>query len=313
MRRAILTCLAISLFAAAPHCALAADSLFSNVPIQSVFVKPGSPAPAGPLPPEMRREAPAQPNPPPVAGNSLAAVVRAAGFEPREVSAQMVQTKVPLDKFSFPALISASEDKDEVVLVLLLSVVNDESQLPSGKLLELLNASREHAPASFAYSSKRKRIELYRTLDSRTPSAEQLRKELTRLAEIARSTHSLWNLTAQSPAAEESPASGSTTPSAPQTAPSNSPSLAGKWTAARSEQEAFALQLTRDGRYALVHVKDGKQTRSSGNYSLSGNQLTLSGSDGVKVIGTIRITSEQQFTFAPQGATSSPLKFERAG
>lgn len=317
MRRTTLPCLLFGLMTVIGGSVIAADGLFSDVPINSVFIKPGTAAPTAPPAPSSPPQ-PGTPVPHPGAapagqGSALAAAVRAAGFEAKEINERTVQTKVQLDKWQFPILVTATADKEEVVLTLLLSVVKDEKQLPASKLLELLNASREHAPAYFAYSRERKRIELYRTLETSSPAAEQLKNEVNRLAQIAKTTESLWNLTVQeAPVAQaRQPATPpATTPSAP--VASGSASLVGKWSAARSDKQAFALLLSSEGRYTLVHVKQGKQTKSSGNFALSGEQLTLTGSDGVKLVGKVGIQSQQQFTFAPQGGNAAPLTFKRA-
>ncbi len=304
MRRITTFCLTLGLLCTLCGAGHAADGLFSDVSINSVFAKPGgaAPAPGGqPIAPPPGQSAPDS------AGlGALAATVKLAGFEPKQVSDQIVQTKVQLDKWSFPVLISSNQQKQEVVLVVLLSLVKDETQLSSAKLLELLDASREHSPAYFAYSSKRKRIELYRTVEGQAPSAQRLKTELNRLAEIAKSTETLWNLTAV-----QTNKPVTTSPTAlPK--PAATPSLAGKWSAAKSAKEAFAVQLTADGKYTLVHVADGKQTKSSGTFTLAGQQLTLAGSDGTKIAGNITSQSQQQFVFAPSGSKAAPLTFKRA-
>lgn len=288
--------------------AFAADSLFSEVPINSVFGKPGA---APPAPPAVTPGAPAEQRPSDGRGGveTIMAAVKEAGFEPKQLSAQVISTKVQLDKWSFPVLVTTAEDKQEVVLVMLLSVVKDQQQLPSAKLLELLSASREHAPAYFAYSSKRQRIELYRTLENRTPSAELLKTEINRLATIAKATEGLWNLgnAAAAPPATTSPAK--TTPAAPA---AGTTSLVGKWSASRSAKEAFALQLSANGKYVLVHVHQGQQTKSTGQFTFTGQALTLVGDDGTKLTGQVAGQTAKQFQFSPAGGKSAALTFRKA-
>ncbi len=294
--------------------AFAADSLFSEVPINSVFGKPGT---APPAPPAVSPGAPAEQRPSDGRGGAetIMAAVKEAGFEPKQLNAQVVSTKVQLDKWSFPVLVTTDEDKQEVMLVLLLSVVKDQKQLPSAKLLELLSASREHAPAYFAYSSKRQRIELYRTLENRTPSAELLKTEINRLASIAKATEGLWNLdnAAAAPPTTTSPAqTNPAVPASPAAPAAGATSLVGKWSASRSTKEAFALQLSANGKYVLVHVNQGKQTKSSGQFTFTGQALTLAGDDGTKLTGQIAGQTAKQFQFSPAGGKSAALTFRKA-
>jgi hypothetical protein len=210
-------------------------------------------------------------------------------------------------------LITTDEEKREVMLVLLLSVVKDQKQLSAAKLLELLSASREHAPAYFAYSSKRQRIELYRTLENRTLSGELLKTEINRLAAIAKETEGLWNLesTATTPPAATSPAQSTpATPTSP--AAEGATLLVGKWSASRSAKEAFALQLNANGKYVLVHVNQGQQTKSTGQFTLTGQLLTLIGDDGTKLTGQIAGQTAKQFQFSPAGGKSAALTFRKA-
>lgn len=318
MRRYITRSLVFSLISLCGAAAMAQDGLFSDISINSVFSKPGAGQmlPGGqPIGPPISQPPPSAP--PTTGASALAAAMKEAGFEPKQLSEQVVQTKVQLDRWSFPVLVTSDPKKQEVIVVLLLSVVKDEKQLPASKLLELLDASREHSPAYFAYSSKRKRIELYRTLDDVSPSSETLKTEINRLAQIAKGTETLWNLVTTTVQKPVTPPAANAAPGPATQAPvtqTPSMSLAGKWSAARSEKEAFALLLTAAGKYTLVHVRQGKQTKSTGTYSLAGGRLTLAGSDGTKIAGTVSAPTQQQFVFTPQAsnAKAAPLTFKRA-
>jgi uncharacterized protein (TIGR03066 family) len=154
-------------------------------------------------------------------------------------------------------------------------------------------------------------------------SGESLRDELSKMAAIAESTANLWEVNA----AGAAPAPAVTAPaiSAPsnqpvvnnQTAPAQAPSagasnFVGKWSAARSASEAFAMQLNNDGSFVLVFVKDGKQSKSSGKFTLGGNQLVLTTSDGGKFTGQVANLTAKSFEFTPVGGKASKLTFQRA-
>jgi hypothetical protein len=207
MKRTILQIVAVfGVFSATVACQ-AEDSLFSHTPINSVFAQPGVGGANGPAGGQMPEKRP----PMRITGApELAALVSQAGLDPKAVSENVVSTKIHHQSWSFPALVTTTDDRSQVVLVLLLSVVKDDQQLPAAKLLELMNANRDHAPAFFAFSAKRKRVELHRTLDNSGVTSEQLREEINRLAEIAASTQSLWKV-AETPTAK--------TDSAPKAAP----------------------------------------------------------------------------------------------
>lgn len=289
------------------------DSLFSRTPINSVFVQPGVAPSAGPAGPQ-------QPASPPSArlsgGPALAEIVGQTGLDAKIVGENVVSTKVQHESWSFPALVTTSEDRDQVVLILLLSVVQDEQQLPAGKLLELMNANRDQAPAFFAFSSKRKRIELYRTLENNGLTADQIRREIGRLAEIAVQTQPLWKFDKESakPAPRPQQASPPQAAAAPTAKPAATASaFVGRWAASRSKTEAFAMQLKSDGTFVLVHVNQGKQTRSTGKFTVSGQQLTLASDDGSKLAGSVQNMNGQEFQFQPLGGKSGSLTFKKAG
>ena len=91
-------------------------------------------------------------------------------------------------------------------------------------------------------------------------------------------------------------------------------SLVGKWSAAPSEKDAFAIQLDAAGKFVLVHVNQGKQTKSSGKYTFTNQQLTLAGDDGTQISGTVTSSTAQDFTFKIQTKSEKPpvLAFRRA-
>jgi hypothetical protein len=162
------------------------------------------------------------------------------------------------------------------------------------------------------------------SLDNDSISPRLMREELRRLAQMAENTASLWevaanNVAASAPAAGGKPAGQNITintsaakqnAAAPAAGTSTASSLLGKWSAARSEKEAFAIQLNADNTFVLVYVKDGKQSRSSGQFTLSGGQLTLTGSDGAKFSGSVGSVTAKTFDFTPP--STAKLTFQKA-
>ena len=72
------------------------------------------------------------------------------------------------------------------------------------------------------------------------------------------------------------------------------------------------MQLNTDGSFVLVFVKDGKQSKSSGKFTLGGNQLVLTTSDGGKFTGQVGNQTAKSFEFTPVGGKASKLTFQRA-
>ena len=290
------------------------NDLFSSVRTESVF-EPSTGAPTAPAP---ARRANPLPELEVKISNSgeLARKLRLAGLQVEEDSEnRMVSTKTKLGQWTFPVLIVISEDGNQLMIALLLSSASSEDQIPKDKLLELLQANRKYAPSSFGYSSKRKRTELYHMLKNQVISGQKLRDEIDRLATIASETASLWSFGTKS----QTPASKSQTPgtelaTTPTESPKTTPSLAGKWVATRSANEAFAIKLNADGTFLLVYVNKGKQTRSNGKFSRNGQQLTLEGSGGVRLSGTVSGQTEKEFQFLPanSAAGTANLVFKRA-
>lgn len=338
--------LAVCLFAHQAGTAGAEESLFSQVPIDSVFTPPGESSAANS---GANRPLPAPPRFSATKSFSLGQVaegLREAGFDAKELDERTLSTKAKADTWSFPVIITASEDQKQLWVVLMLSVIKDEKQVPADKLLALMSANRQYAPAYFSYSAKHKRTELYRSFNSQEVTSDLLKEEINKLASIAKETQSLWSFASTNPPAPPAttipsttaPPAGNTSPAGsnpvagqaptppvpgnspppkrtlPAPAAPASPSLVGKWSAAPSDKEAFAMQLDADGKFVLVNISQGKQTRSTGKYTYSNQQLTLVGDDGTRLAGSVSSSSPQSFTFKlqAQGDKVAALAFRKA-
>ena len=91
-------------------------------------------------------------------------------------------------------------------------------------------------------------------------------------------------------------------------------SLQGRWAASRSATEAFAMQINGDSTFILVSVISGKQARSSGKLTLLNGQLTLEGSDGIRIAGAVTLASYSELQFSPQSTSGAAtvLSFRKA-
>lgn len=88
-----------------------------------------------------------------------------------------------------------------------------------------------------------------------------------------------------------------------------SSAFTGRWSASRSANEAFAILFDANGSFILVSIRDGKQAKSSGKFVVAGAQLTLEGTDGVRLNGTIQMKSATEFSFQPMSANGTMAAF----
>jgi uncharacterized protein (TIGR03066 family) len=259
----------------------------------------------------------------PVTLNGIVESLTEAGLAATVDGENAATVKIQHNRLNLSVVISLDADREKVRLEMQLTDLQGQSAPASERLMGLLAANRDFQPMFFTFSDKRKRIELVSSLPNGQVS-ESLRDELNKMAAIAESTTSLWESTTTTTApAAPATSTPSTQPTfnnlaanrpaqSPATAGSSSSNLVGKWAAARSQSEAFAMQLNSDGSFVLVFVKDGKQSKSNGKFTVGGNQLTLTTSDGGKFAGQIGNLNGKSFEFTPTSGKASKLTFQRA-
>jgi hypothetical protein len=230
-------------------------------------------------------------------------MLKAAGFEAKVVSSRTATTRKELSPWTFPVTVILAEDETNLTIVLGLSAIKDcAKELPAKTLLAMMEASQTHAPHLFTYHSKRERTELSLVVKNQNLTGQQLRDEINRMAVLAKNMDKIWALKSETPAKNETPSD----PGTPQT----TANFVGKWSAARSTTEAFAVEFTANGKFNLVHIKNGNQTKSTGTFTAENGSLNLIGIDGVKLAGKLTINSATQFRFQIQN--SAALVFQKA-
>jgi len=207
-------------------------------------------------------------------GARLAQLLEVAGLNATRDGSRAVVSKTTVAGRAVPVQATISEDQNNVSIAL-----------------------------SFAYRADQKRFEIGQTLLNRSIGSNELRRAVDRLVRVAGETKSLWQI--EAPAANNA-----SSDQAERNA--STPSLVGKWSAARSKTEAFAVQFNGDNTFVLVYVNGGRQTRSNGKYSVSSSKLTLEGKDGFRLAGSINSPSNSEFRFVPENSTSTGLTFKRA-
>jgi hypothetical protein len=232
-------------------------------------------------------------------------MLKSAGFEAKVASSQTVTTEKKLAPWTFPVMVILSEDETSLTIVLGLNTIKDVSQELSAKtLLKMMIASQENAPALFAYHAKRERTELSMVMKNRRLTGQLLRDAVNRLAILAKSTDKIWALNTEKPAPAD-PKTGNK-----QRTPTTAATLVGKWSAARSATEAFAVEFTANGTFNLVYINNGKQTKSTGKFTVTAGSLSLVGDDGLKLEGKLTRDSDTQFSLAVRN--SRALVFKKA-
>ena len=117
-----------------------------------------------------------------------------------------------------------------------------------------------------------------------------------------------------------SPTSNANNPATPAVTPFSSPAptniaavrpsaFTGRWSASRASNEAFAILFDANGTFVLVSIRDGKQSKSSGKFSVSGSELTLESTDGTRLNGTFQLKSASEFSFQPSSTTGTVAAF----
>src|SRR5690606_11716448 len=115
----------------------------------------------------------------------------------------------------------------------------------SDQLLALLSANRDHQPAFFSYSEKRNQLELIVSVENEAITPRRLREEIRRAATIAESTAGIWRpagAATNAPSTNVAQKNAAATPNSPASAATPGTSTAkliGKWSAARSNTQAF--------------------------------------------------------------------------
>ncbi len=273
-----------------------------------------------------------------MSAEALVQVLQKAEFTAVASGSRAAVAMKQLELWQFPVLVTISEDEQDLLIAVGLRAVSDSQKLPAPRLLQLLEANQKASRASFVFNRDKGRLELLCQVRNTGEKDVLLRDEINRLAILARDMETVWNLDEKSggsPIGAAGSAAIEATKVAPTTAnpiaatpertsaPVNTAgavpeltaaALQGRWAASRSATEAFAMQLNNDSTFVLVSVIHGKQLRSSGKFALANGQLTLDGSDGVKIVGIVKLNSATEFQFAQQsaGVTGATLSFSKA-
>jgi hypothetical protein len=116
-----------------------------------------------------------------------------AGYQPKQVNDDVVSFSMDVNELSVPVLVS-NAGNGELRVKMLLSFLASGQQVPTAKLLKLLDSNRNDQPAVFTYNEDLRQIELHMTVSAENARGIHLRDQLDVLAEIAVNTETLWNV-----------------------------------------------------------------------------------------------------------------------
>ena len=296
--RKIFAALSFGLVLSANMATLSAqNSLFSEVRVNSAF---SSSTAATRSPGSSSSDVPAKLTD----AGQLSRMLQKVSFQPKEIGSQTVTAKQKLGDWSFPVLVMITENEQQLGIVLRLSPINEKKPISAAHLLDLLSANRQYAPSYFAYSKKRKRLELCHFMENHAITSTILRDEISRLASIAQETQSHWNPNFSDSKSAQDSTRAETSGAESASSTTTAAALLGTWSVVRSAKEAFAVEFKADSSFNLVHINQAKQVKTTGKFTLSGQSLKLTASTGeFSLTGSISLKSDKEFQLALSKST----------
>lgn len=290
----------------------AEEGLFSEVAMESVFAQPAASAPS------VASKGTIQKLDRITSVSSLIEALKSVELEPRE---EKGRAKIDVEHagWKFPVSLAVEVDQDRIVCEMSLAVI-DDSAAGTETLLDLLSLGNSIDGAFFAYDRDKKLIQLRSSFTNRSITASQLKADLLKLAGFAEKHSDVWSklkTKSKSKTKAKTGSSDTTNPSNP--SPSKSApqklSLVGRWTASLSSGESFAIQMTSDSKFQLVHLRSGKSTISKGTATRSADRLTLTGDDAVTLNCRVEQTLADKFRLTilnTKGNAAVTLDFKKA-
>lgn len=245
-------------------------------------------------------------------GEDLRELLKAGGFDAKVAGSGIATSEKKLTPWTFPVVAVLSENEATISVVLGLASVEDvEKELTNAQLLKMMRASQDNAPMMFVYNADRKRTEVSFTMQNLNVTGQMLRDTINRMAVTAKNNADMWANAEQKSATNPKVSTPApSTPTVPTTPTVSATTLQGKWTAARSQNEAFGVEFKTDGTFNLVYINNGKQSKSAGQFTIQAGSLKLNGNDGMKLEGKLTMTTSTEFRFEP--ANSAAMTFKKA-
>jgi len=209
-------------------------------------------------------------------------------------------------EWQFPAVMRVDIENDLVLLELRLGRISDKTIVDQATFLKLLAGGDSARQLSFAFDPGEKVLSLRHALSNRSVTVDRLLAETEMLARYAGERAKLWSQLHVNAFNE--------TPESPNRQNLSLQSVVGRWLATPSSGEAFALEVTANERFKLVHVTGKGTSSSAGRASIEADALLLTGDNGTMVRGQIRhIKGGFEFTIrSADGKQKVMLDFKRS-
>ncbi len=284
------------------------DELFSQVAMESVFEKNTESA---------TREIAAKPAESKkierITGVSgLVQILKGAELEPTSAG-NRVTVKLESAGWVFPISFAVDVQRERILCDLSLVEIQTEATIDRQTMLQLMAAGDPSQSAFFAFDPTEKVIQLRTSLSNRNVTAAGFARDLQQLARFAESKSKIWAGLGKQPVSEQEAKSGTIAKSS-EAGQKADFSLDGRWSASVASGEAFAVQFDASGRFALIHLKAGKSTKSVGKAIRDGESLVLEGDTGTKLKGSLTWADAKSFQLAildAAGKATVKLSFKK--
>ena len=289
-------------------CLQAEDSLFSEVAMESVFEKNAT------LSADVASIGDGETLDRVTGVSSLMLALKAAGFTAKQDN-NRATIQVDHAGWKLPVTLEVQVEQDRIVCEMALVEIKDVTTVTTDALLGLLSSGDVTSGAFFAYDSKTKLVQVRTSIQNRAITARQLKADLLRLASLAEKHADVWSKLNAKPAAKTASAGSGTAGSSVPATSTTTFSIVGRWAAALSSGESFAIEFGSDSTFKLVTIKSGKSSVSKGKTTRVGNQLTLVGDDKVTLNCSVSQSAADKFQLAindTKGVAKVKLNFTKA-
>jgi len=285
----------------------AEDSLFSEVAMESVFEKNAT------LSADVAAIGDGQTLDRVTGLSSLVLALKAAGFSAKQDN-NRATIQVDHAGWKLPVTLEVQVEQDRIVCEMALVEIKDVTTVTTDALLGLLASGDVNSGAFFAYDSETKLVQVRTSIQNRAITARQLKADLLHLASLAEKHADVWSKLNAKPVTKATSTGTSTASSVPATSATTF-STVGRWVAALSSGESFAIEFGADSTFKLVTIKSGKSSVSKGKTTRVGNQLTLVGDDKVTLNCTVAQSAADKFQLSindAKGIAKVKLNFTKA-
>ncbi len=129
-----------------------------------------------------------------VSDAQLFALLQGLGLDSQKTSDTLFRTSVRHDHWTLPVHFSLSRSGERIWIYAFLGEIKDPEKAPAGRLIQLLGAHDEIAPAHFYLTDGGKRLHIGIAADNRAVTPPTLRNELEQLCAAVSATADRWDV-----------------------------------------------------------------------------------------------------------------------